>query len=59
MLFTKPGDSTQNPEPAKLNIGMWTGWKRIVTNIIVLALGLGLGMLLWFEVLGRLFFGRW
>jgi hypothetical protein len=38
---------------------MWSGWKRILRNIVVLALGLGIGLLLWFEVLARLFFGRW
>lgn len=38
---------------------MWTGWKRVLTNVVVLVLGLGLGFLLWIEVLARLFFGRW
>ena len=37
---------------------MWSGWKRKVMNIVVLVVGLGIGMLLWFEVLGRLFFGK-
>jgi hypothetical protein len=38
---------------------MWSGWKRILTNIVVLVLGLGIGLLLWLKVLARLFFGRW
>jgi hypothetical protein len=34
---------------------MWSGWKRILRNIVVLVLGLGIGLLLCFEVLARLF----